>query len=358
MIKRFTNWVQQRFANPELVALIFSVVVLLIFMWLFGRLLMPVLVSIVIAYLLDGIVKRLYRWKIPHTPAVIIVYCVSFGLLLLALFFLLPLLWEQSLNLINELPNWVKKGSDYFADLSARYPAYISRSQIQNFAAGFQADFSKFGKAALSYSWTTLSGLMTWIVYLVLVPMMVFFLMKDRDAILAWLSQFLPKKRRLVLEVWNEVNIQIGNYIRAKILEVVIVAVISVIAFGILGLNYAVLLGVLVGLSSLIPYVGGIVVTIPVVVVAYLEWGFEAKFIYTMIVYSVIMTADGSLLAPLLFSESMKIHAVAVIIAVLIFGGIWGFWGIFFAIPLASVVKAILNVWFENQKIPRIKNSA
>lgn len=350
MANQFTKWIQKRFSNPELVTLLFSIFILIILFLLFGHLLMPVLVSIIIAYLLDGLVKRLTRWKIPHTFSVLIVYTVSISLFLLSLFVLLPLLWDQLINLINELPSQAKRVSNYFNDLSIRYPKYISKAQIQSYLLSFQSDFARYGKAALSYSLATLSSVMMWIVYLVLVPLMVFFFLKDRDQILSWFSQFLPKKRAMVQEVWNEVNLQIANYIRAKALEVIIVTVVSVPAFALLGLNYAVLLGVLVGLSSLIPYVGGVLVTIPVIFVAYLEWGFQAHFFYTMIVYAIIMTLDGNVLAPLLFSETLKIHAVAVIIAILIFGGIWGFWGIFFAIPLATVVKAVLNVWLKSKE--------
>jgi putative permease len=349
MANQITKWIQKRFSNTELVTLLLSILILVVLFLLFGHLLMPVVVSIIIAYLLDGLVKRLTRWKIPHTISVIIVFTVSTGLFLLSLFVLLPLMWDQLINLVNELPNQVKRISTYFNELSLRYPKYISRDQIQSYLFSFQSDFARYGKVALAYSLATLSSVMMWIVYLVLVPLMVFFFLKDRDQILLWLSQFLPKKRAMVQEVWNEVNTQIANYIRAKVLEVIIVAVVSVIAFALLGLNYAILLGVLVGLSSLIPYVGGVLVTIPVIFVAYLEWGFNAPFFYTMIAYAVIMTVDGNVLAPLLFSETLKIHAVAVIIAILIFGGIWGFWGIFFAIPLATVVKAVLNVWLKNK---------
>src|SRR5262249_1829819 len=151
-------------------------------------------------------------------------------------------------------------------------------------------------------------------------PLIVYFLLKDKKQILKWCASFLPPKRHLTQEVWQEVNQQIGNYIRGKVVEIVIVALVSTIAFFWLGLNYAILLGVLVGLSNIIPYVGIIIVTIPVAIIAYLQWGWSMNLAYLGIAYAIINLIDGNLLAPLLFSETMKLHPVAVIMAVIVFG--------------------------------------
>ncbi|MGB0669405.1 MAG: AI-2E family transporter, partial [Porticoccaceae bacterium] len=101
----------------------------------------------------------------------------------------------------------------------------------------------------------------------------------------------------------------------------------------------------LVGLSVLIPYIGATVVTLPVLLVGYMQWGYSADFLWLFLVYGVIQFLDGNLLVPLLFSEVVNLHPVAIIVAVLFFGGIWGFWGVFFAIPLATLVKAVYNAW-------------
>ncbi len=347
MVQQLSNWFQRRFVNTDLGILIFSIIIIALIIWLLGELLTPVLVSIVLAYLLDGLVKRITRWKIPHTLAVTIVCLFFLGLFLLALFVLMPLVWDQLLTLLNEIPMRVKQGEAYFTELSQRYPAYVSKEQTQKVVQTFQSDFARLGRVALSFSISTITSIVILIVYFVLVPLMVFFFLKDRDAILSWSADFLPKKRKLLREVWSEVNEQIGNYIRTKVLEIVIIGLVSTLMFALLGLNYSILLGVLVGLSALIPYVGVIVATIPVVIVAYLQWGLNIDFLYVMIAYSILMIVDGNILTPLLFSETLKLHPVAVIIAVLIFGGLWGFWGIFFAIPLASVVKAVINAWFR-----------
>ena len=145
--------------------------------------------------------------------------------------------------------------------------------------------------------------------------------------------------------VWNEMNIQITNYVRGKSVEIVIVGLCSYLVFAALGLNYAELMALGIGLSVIIPYIGAIVITIPVALVGYIQWGFSNEFVYLMSAYMIIQILDGNVLTPLLFSEIVNLHPVAIILAILVFGGIWGFWGVFFAIPLATLLKAVINAW-------------
>ena len=157
--------------------------------------------------------------------------------------------------------------------------------------------------------------------------------------------QLIPKERVLINQVWHEMDQQIMNYIRGKVLEIIIIGSATFIAFAILELRYAALLGTLVGLSVLIPFVGAALVTIPVAAVALFQFGVDAQFWTVLIVYGVLQALDGNVLVPLLFSEAVDLNPVYIIVAVLFFGGMWGFWGVFFAIPLASLVKALFNAW-------------
>ena len=106
-----------------------------------------------------------------------------------------------------------------------------------------------------------------------------------------------------------------------------------------------VLLSALVGFSVLVPYLGALAMTVPIAIVAYAQWGFEAQTVWVLIAYTVLQVIDGNILVPILFSEAVNLHPVAIIAAVLFFGGVWGFWGVFFAIPLATVVHAVINAW-------------
>ncbi|MFT4814322.1 MAG: putative permease, partial [Paracoccaceae bacterium] len=132
---------------------------------------------------------------------------------------------------------------------------------------------------------------------------------------------------------------------RGKVVEIIIVGSAAYLTFVILGLNYALLLAVLIGVSVIVPYIGATVVIVPVAAVAFVQWGVGAEFYTVLIAYLIIQIIDGNVLVPVIFSEAVNLHPVAIISAVLIFGGIWGLAGVFFAIPLATFVKAIINAW-------------
>ena len=200
----------------------------------------------------------------------------------------------------------------------------------------------------VTFSVTSAVTLLTVGIYLILVPFLVFFMVRDEDRILTWMGGFLPRERQLTDTVWAEVNEQIANYIGGKAWEILIVGVVSFIIFSFLDLQYAVLLAAVTGLSVLVPYVGAAVVTLPVALVAYFQWGFSSDFVQVMVAYGVIQALDGNVLSPLLFSEVVNLHPVAIIVAILVFGGMWGFWGVFFAIPLATVTHAVIRAWPRN----------
>jgi len=211
---------------------------------------------------------------------------------------------------------------------------------------------ANLAEQVLSLSLSSFPGLLGIMIYLFLVPLLVLFMLKDKDILIGFLSNMLPKERTVMTTIWSEMDVQFANYIRGKAIEILIVGAASFVAFLVLDLNYAALLALLVGLSVLIPYIGATVVTIPVLLVGYVQWGYSGDFFWLFMVYGFIQFVDGNLLVPLLFSEVVNLHPVAIIIAVLFFGGIWGFWGVFFAIPLATLVKAVYNAWPRNSSDP------
>ena len=208
-----------------------------------------------------------------------------------------------------------------------------------------QAELGGLGQQLVTRSLATIPSILTLLVYMILIPILVFFFLKDRRQILAWLATFLPTERPLLRRIWSEMDTQVANYARGKVLEILIVGSVSYVSFTFLDLNYAALLALCVGLSVIIPYLGAALVTLPVLLVGFFQWGFTNEFYWLMAVYFVIQGLDGNVLVPLLFSEAVNLHPVAIILAVLFFGGIWGLWGVFFAIPLATLIKAVINAW-------------
>ncbi len=257
----------------------------------------------------------------------------------------MPIIWKQSSNLLQEVPHMISQGQGYLLTLPEKYPDFIHVSQIESFIVMVNDNLLEWGQVALKASLNSISDIVALMVYLILVPLMVFFFLKDKTELMSNIAHFLPKERRMAIKVSQEMNQQILNYIRGKVIEIIIVGASTTIAFIFLDLQYALLLGVLVGLSVLVPYVGATVVTLPVLLVALFQFGLSSEFGYVMLAYGLIQAIDGNVIVPLLFSEAVNLHPVVIIIAVIFFGGLWGFWGIFFAIPLATLVKAVINAW-------------
>jgi putative permease len=342
------SWFQRQFSDPQVVILVGILIVCFAMIFFFGRMMVPFLAGLVVAYLLEGLVRPLVKWRVPRFLAVLLVFSVFLTSMFFVLFWLLPMLTKQLAQLVQQIPGIITMTQELLLQIPERYPKLVSDEQIVQFTTVLRTELFNFGQKLLSFSVASVMGLITIIVYLIIVPMLVFFFLKDKDRITAWVASFLPRERRLASQVWQEINEQMGNYVRGKFWEILIVWAGTYATFLWLDLQYAMLLGLVVGLSVLIPYVGAAVVTLPIAIVAYAQWGFGDELFYVILAYTIIQTIDGNILAPLLFSEVVDIHPVAIILAILIFGGLWGFWGIFFAIPLATVVQAVLRAWPRN----------
>ena len=273
------------------------------------------------------------------------------SLCVLAFVGIVPVIVQQSVNLVKEAPEIWDKGQAWLLSLPESYPDFIDANNIENMLSGVNERVVNLGEQILSASFSSLGNIGVLLIYAILVPLMVFFMLKDKALLVNNLSELLPKERRLIQQVGSEMNSQIANYIRGKVIEIIIVGTVSAVTFAFMDLRYALLLGVLVGFSVLIPYIGAAVVTLPVAIVGLFQWGVTPEFWYLMIAYGIIQALDGNALVPVLFSEAVSLHPIYIIIAVLFFGGLWGFWGVFFAIPLATLVKAVANAWSTPKEI-------
>lgn len=339
------DWLDRHFSDPQIVILTLLLTGITLAVVLFGDMLAPVIASIVIAYLFQGLATRLEHLGVPEIISVWVVFLTFMALLLLIVFGLLPVLIQQLSQLIQQMPSMMAAIQKQLLHLPQEYPQFVSPEQITKFTDTLRAEIVAVGQRLLSYGVSSLVAIIAIFVYLILVPFLVFFFIKDRERIVGWLTGFLPRDRELTARVWADVNAQITNYIRGKFLEILIVGVTTFVVFSLIDLDYALLLSAITGLSVLIPYIGAATVTVPVALVAFFQWGIDVQFLYAVIAYGIIQALDGNILAPLLLGDAVNLHPVAIIVAVLLFGGLWGFWGVFFAIPLATVVQAVLRAW-------------
>jgi putative permease len=338
-------WYRRNFSDPQAVILVILLVAGFSVVLFAGDILAPVLVALILAYLLEGVVMALERWRVPRLAAVSFVVLGFIFLAVIILLGLVPLLSRQVAQLIREIPGMVSQGQQALLRLPEMYPTLFTEEQVRELIGTLHAEVADFGRAVLSVSLSQAVSVFTFIIYVILVPLLVFFMLKDKDRMLAWAQDFLPRRRELSFQVWQEVDDKIGNYIRGKVVEIVIVWFVSYVTFALMGLNYSLLLSFVVGISVIVPYVGAISATIPIALIGYFQWGFAPEFWWLLLAYQIIQLLDGNVLVPVLFSEVVNLHPVAIIVAVLFFGGIWGIWGVFFAIPLATLVQAVLNAW-------------
>lgn len=345
MLEIFNKWYRRYLFEEESVLLLVILTISVVLLMTIGDILTPVLAAIVLAYLMQGVASQLQRHGVPEVLGVAVAYILFVGGFFGFTLGLLPLVWRQLMSLASEAPRMLELVRHFLGVLPEKYPELVTQQQLSAVLNAAQVELAGLGQAIVTRSLASIPGFLTVMVYMILIPLLVFFFLKDREQIMGWVGGFLPPERPLLRRIWGEMNVQFANYARGKVLEMIIVGLVTYTAFAWLGLNYAALLGVLVGLSVIIPYIGAALVTVPVVMVAFFQWGVGSEFYAVFAVYLVIQALDGNVLVPLLFSEAVNLHPVAIIMAVLFFGGIWGLWGVFFAIPLATLIKAIINAW-------------
>ncbi len=352
MIRILNRWLERYFADEEAVLVALMIIVSMVVVIYMGMVLAPMISAVIIAFLMQGVVERLKSWGLRHIVAVSAAFLILAGSIVVSLLYILPALWRQIINLISEAPKMLLEGQALLMLLPEKYPTLITEEQVINFIKGLRNELGPENLQALvNTSLAQLPIIISILIYLVLVPILVFFFLKDGRQMLDWMANVLPRERPVMQQIWWEMNEQIANYVRGKVIEIVIVAGVTSVVFRLLGVNYALLLGILVGFSVLIPYIGAAVATLPVAIIGFFQWGLGDDFLYLMTAYLVIQALDGNVLVPLLFSEAVKIHPVVIVLAVLVFGGLWGFWGVFFAIPLATLCKAIITAWPTNMAV-------
>ena len=250
------DWFRRSFSDPQVVILGLVLVIGFAVVVGLGKWLAPMFASIVIAYLLEAIVGQLQKTGVPRMLAVIIVFLLFVTVLFFLLFGLIPIVSKQLTQLVQQFPSYIEKGQELLKQLPESYPQLISEDQVQLITNHIGQEMATLGQAVLSWSLSSVINIIGLVIYLVLVPVLVFFFMKDKDLMTGWIADHLPRERTLVNRVWTESEAQIANYVRGKVLEIFIVGSVTYVTFIILGLEYSALLATLVGFSVLIPYVG------------------------------------------------------------------------------------------------------
>ncbi len=336
-------WLQKKMADVQLVFLLSFITLTLFAIMLVGSALSPLFVAIALAYVMDDAVALLQGLRIPRLVAVLTVFLLTFALLIFAVLAILPLLFEQLSVIVHHLPDYIKGLHQWAKDWHESTGYNINPVYMQQGITAAIAKAQEFGTALLSLSLAGLPNLFSLSIFLVIVPVLVFFLLKDKEAMQVWALRFLPKERDLLAEVWSELDIQIGNYIRGKFWEMMIVGVVTWLGLIWFAHPYATLLAVLTAVSVWVPFVGIVIVGLLACILTLMQWGLNDVTMTCLLVYAIIQLLDANVLVPWLFSEVVNLHPIAIIVAILMFGSLWGLLGVFLAIPLAALVQIVLQ---------------
>ena len=345
LIEILRDWGDRAFGHAEGLIVLALIALLLIAMLTVGVYLAPVIAGLIVAFALHGVVNRLIDWHVPRIVAIVGVVLLFLGAITALVILILPLVWTQLQNLVSQIPQVVSTLQGILAEFATKYPQFIPTAFLDALNVTAQQHVANIGGQVVQQIVSQLPNVVWVLIFLILIPVSMFFFLKDHRQMIAWLQQRLPQHRPLLDEVGRETISQMGNYVRGKALEILIVGGVSYVVFSIFGLQFAALLSLLVGLSVIIPYVGAAVVTVPVVMVALVQFGWTWDFFFLVVSYLVIQILDGNVLVPVLFTRANNLHPIVIILSVLFFGGLWGIWGVFFAIPLATFVHVVINAW-------------
>ena len=346
MFKFFKDWYESHLTDPNQVALALIILSITLITYILLSTVAPILVAIILAYMLEGVVGRFNESSNLRREAIVLFVYVSFiAISIVTLFLLIPIMLEQLTLFIKALPLMLERGKALLLDFTSNDNSFISEEQLTNIFSTMNSEISMAGRSIISYSISSAGSIFELMIYMLIVPILIFFFLYDKEQIHGWFRKFFPEKLDLSKKAYAELDLKIGNYIRCKLIEIIIVWIASTLFFAMFGLNYALLLGFLCGLSVIIPYVGAIAVTIPIILIAFFQWGTASDFWYIFIIHILIQVIDGNVVVPVLFSDAVNLHPLAILISILFFGTIWGIWGVFFAIPLAVLMNTLINIW-------------
>jgi len=322
-------------------------VVVSVLLYLLAPILMPFISAAVLAYIADPLVDKLEK-KMSRSIAVSVVFFVLSLSAILVLLIILPLVEKQIVVLAEKLPLYIDRSQNYLLPLlkdKFNFDVALLDSHM------LMQSFSEYWKAAggiaanvvssISHSGIVLVG---WIANFLLMLVVTFYLLRDWDILVAKVHALLPRKNeKIITVIAKESDVVIGAFFRGQMLVMLALSVVYTVGLMIVGLDTALLIGVLSGVVSFVPYLGFIVGIAIASIAALMQFQEALPLLYVAIVFLTGQMLEGMLLTPLLVGDKIGLHPVAVIFAVLAGGQLFGFVGILLALPVAAVIAVVLR---------------
>ena len=319
--------------------------------WLLYRLspvLTPFLISALLAYLCDPFVDKLEKLKISRTVAVIIVFTWLTIVILLCLLIIVPIIENQLSNLVGRLPrliNWLEQTAiPYISEWTGIEVNTIELGSLKKAVTENWKDIGNVISLLLIKLSQSGQVLLTWFAYLVLIPVVTFYLLRDWDDLVEKIHTLIPRgKAKLVSKLALECDAVLSEFLRGQLLVMLCLGIIYSIGLWIAGIEFALLIGLLAGLVSFVPYLGAIVGVGVAGIAAFVQFQDIIHLLYVMLVFGFGQAIEGMLLSPVLVGDRIGLHPVAVIFAVMAGGQLFGFFGVLLALPVAAVIVVLLR---------------
>lgn len=335
-------------ADPRWVVVAAVLVGVVMLVWLLGEVLLPLLIALVLAYFLDGGVELLCRHRCNRSIGVAVIYTLFLVAYVVAILGPLQLAVRQTLRLLQAFPALVNELRHLLTDVQLPpFLDWVAPPSEGGLAELLATNVRQYGDQALGQALGAVTGATSWAFYLFLIPLLVLFFLNDKESVRGFVLRLLPRDMELLTKIWAEMELRMANYIRGKVWEILIVGIVTWVVFFLLGFQYAAVTSILAGVSVIIPYIGALAVTVPIFLLGLLQWGPGWPLVWLLVAYIVIQFLDGNVLVPLMFSEAVKLTPTVILVSIMIFGAVWGLWGVFFAIPLATLIKTLAATYID-----------
>ncbi|KQL55416.1 hypothetical protein AN964_08070 [Heyndrickxia shackletonii] len=301
--------------------------------------LIPFLIGGFITYLLHPLVEWLHDKGMHRALAISIIYIIFFGGICYGIYLGVPLLIEQIKDLSDHLPEFANQYRNWIQqvhDSTSRWPDGI-QNQIDKRIDHFELWLNQY----LIKVMNTIMKLVNFIFVLAIIPFISFYFLKDIESVKRSAWYITPSKwRKQAVSFLKDVDKSIGGYIRGQLLVCFLIGSISTIAFWLLGIHYPVLLGLIIGLTNIIPYFGPIIGAIPAAIIA---MTISTKhLIYVVIIMFVLQFLEGNVLSPLIVGKSLHLHPLFIILALIVGEEIGGILGLILAVPVLAIIKVAI----------------
>ncbi len=316
-------------------------------LYLLAPVLTPFVVSALLAYLGDPLVDRLQRHGLSRTVGVVIVFVTMFLAVLLALLVFIPALENQIAVLIGKIPAalaWAQ--ARLLPVLASRFGVEIDLdpAQLKEHLTSHWQAVSKLVRGLVLQLGRSGQALLGWLSFVLLVPVVTFYLLRDWDGLVAQIRELLPRPvEPKVSQLAGEIDAVLAEFLRGQLTVMVALALIYIVGLWAVGLELAFSIGLIAGLVSFVPYLGVIVGVVLAGVAVLLQFQDVWHLVAVVAVFSVGQMLEGMVLSPLLVGDRIGLHPVAVIFAVMAGGQLFGFFGVLLALPMAAAIVVLLR---------------